>query len=67
MKEPPYIEKQVTTTIREYNPHYGDDERCKCQHTYYRHFDSYDNMYPTGCKYCNCYTFRLRKKPKLAE
>lgn len=34
------------------------NEKCKCGHTYYRHFDSYENMEPVGCKYCPCYRFK---------
>jgi len=56
-REPPYIIKEVTTKIREYNPEYGDDRGCKCGHQYHRHFDSYDYMYDIGCKYCECSTF----------
>lgn len=41
----------------EYNPDYGDDRMCKCGHSYYRHFDTYDDMYPIGCKYCDCDNF----------
>lgn len=41
----------------EYNPEYGDNRLCKCGHTYDRHFDSYDDMYPVGCKYCACSKF----------
>lgn len=40
-----------------YNPEYGDDKLCRCGHTYYRHFDSYENMNHVGCKYCDCYLF----------
>ena len=32
-------------------------ERCKCFHTYERHFDSHENMEPVGCKYCQCQRF----------
>jgi len=35
-----------------YDPNFGDNRLCKCDHTYYRHFDSHDNMEPIGCKYC---------------
>ncbi len=55
--EEPYIELTVTTVERKYNPNYGDDRKCKCGHPYYRHFDTYDDMYPCGCKYCDCFTF----------
>ena len=38
-----------------YDPEFGDDHVCKtCDHSYYRHFDSYENMMPVGCKYCEC-------------
>lgn len=44
-------------TAYKYDPEFGDDRICKCGHTYYRHFDSYEDMYPIGCKYCECYEF----------
>lgn len=53
--EKPYLEK--TVIVRQYNPKYGDDRLCTCGHPYYRHFDSYEEMEPIGCKYCGCYTF----------
>jgi len=81
--ELPYIEETITTIIRKYNPKYGDNKICKCGHQYYRHFDTYDNMEPVGCKYCECYEFesqieiedrnlmlqkeRERKYPKTLE
>lgn len=41
-----------------YDRNYGDDKRCaNCGHAYYRHFDTYDDMEPVGCKYCNCWKF----------
>ena len=40
-----------------YNPNYGDDKKCECSHAYYRHFDTYDDMRPVGCKYCECRRF----------
>ena len=40
-----------------YNKHFGDAKICTCGHTYYRHFDTYDRLYPIGCKYCNCDRF----------
>lgn len=54
----PYLIKEVTIKERHYNPEYGDNRICECGHTYYRHFDSWDEMRPVGCKYCNCFTFR---------
>lgn len=58
MIDQPYIEETVTTVVRRYNPHYGDDRVCECGHVYYRHFDPYEDMYPCGCKYCDCFTFK---------
>lgn len=48
------IFEELETPATVYDPEYGDDRECKCGHTYYRHFDSYENMDPTGCKYCGC-------------
>lgn len=31
--------------------------RCVCGHQHYRHFDSYEDNRPVGCKYCGCMTF----------
>jgi len=55
--EQPYIESEEIITNRKYNPIYGDDRICECGHSYYRHFDSYEDNYPCGCKYCGCYVF----------
>ena len=60
--ERPYLIEIVTTEKRSYNPQYGDDRECKCGHPYYRHFDSYEDNYPCGCKYCQCHTFVEKKK-----
>lgn len=56
--EQPYIFNVVTDRQRAYNPNYGDDRECTCGHAYYRHFDSYDDNYPCGCKYCPCDEFK---------
>lgn len=53
----PYIETITIETTIKYNPNYGDDIECKCGHPYYRHFDTYDDNNPCGCKYCRCYVF----------
>jgi hypothetical protein len=42
-----------------YDPNFGDDRECECGHTYYRHFDGYENNRP-GCKYCDCYVFNAK-------
>lgn len=39
----------------QYDPNYGDNNECLCGHEYYRHFDTYDDMAPIGCKYCYKY------------
>jgi hypothetical protein len=61
MKEPPYLEEIEIKHVKKYNPNYGDERMCKCGHVYYRHFDSYDNNYPCGCKYCDCYEFEEKE------
>jgi hypothetical protein len=38
----------------------NQDAECVCGHVYHRHFDSYEDMYPIGCKYCECETFEQR-------
>jgi hypothetical protein len=55
--EKPYIERTVTTIVREHNPKYDQVALCTCGHTYERHFDTYENMAPIGCKYCPCGEF----------
>ena len=57
MSENPYYTEEVTKIIRMYNPNYGDHRICTCGHSYYRHFDSYEDMSDAGCKYCACHTF----------
>jgi hypothetical protein len=42
---------------RVYDSEFGDEKKCSCGHSYYRHFDSHDGMRPIGCKYCSCMTF----------
>lgn len=54
----PYIINiESVNTHYGYNPKFGDDRECVCGHPYYRHFDTYENMYPIGCKYCGCSEF----------
>ena len=41
-----------------WNPHHEQLAKCAdCKHHYERHFDSYEDMEPVGCKYCGCRTF----------
>jgi hypothetical protein len=58
--EQPYIREEIIRieVVYHYNPKYGDDRICECGHPYYRHFDTYENMFPIGCKYCGCGTFK---------
>lgn len=58
--EPPYLEETEIKKIAKYNPDYGDNRSCECGHAYHRHFDSYEHMYPCGCKYCPCSEFKER-------
>ncbi len=45
-----------------YDPSFGDDKLCAdCGHPYYRHYDSYEENYPAGCKYCSCMNFMEKK------
>jgi hypothetical protein len=55
----PYLCSYVITIENKYNPNYDNDKLCKCGHSYYRHFDSYEDMDPVGCKYCGCQNFEL--------
>jgi hypothetical protein len=44
-----------------YNLDFGDNKLCTCGHTYYRHFDNYEDMNPVGCKYCDCCDFKEKE------
>lgn len=55
-EEFPYIKTKFSKYS--YNPEFGDDRICECGHQYHRHFDSYNQMDPVGCKYCECYIFK---------
>lgn len=50
-----------------YDKDFGNNRVCECGHPYYRHFDSYDNMAPVGCKYCSCRKFKERKVEHEAQ
>lgn len=49
-----YCQELIDECSRKYNPNFGDDRKCTCGHPYYRHFDTYEEMAPVGCKYCEC-------------
>ncbi len=53
-----------------YDKDFGDDRVCQCGHPYYRHFDTYEDMAPVGCKYCDCNHYvepaeRTKRDPNL--
>lgn len=56
-EEKPYIIETITIQKKKYNPNYGDNRMCVCGHTYYRHFDPWEDMEAVGCKYCGCEEF----------
>jgi len=54
--------------VERYDKDYGDSKLCECEHQYHRHFDSYEDMSPVGCKYCDCDTFREKQEdPVVTE
>lgn len=56
--QPPYLYSIEIEQERKQNPDFDQDALCKCGHSYYRHFDSYEpENNCTSCKYCSCYTF----------
>jgi len=65
VSDKPYIEGFEVRGIIKYNPAYGDDRICECGDPYYRHFDTYEDMSPTGCKYCHCSTFVERTESSI--
>ena len=51
---------RVTWDAPAFDPEHDSEARCareRCGHTYYRHFDTHDDMAPVGCKYCHCTQF----------
>lgn len=63
----PYLYVKQVVLLSKYNKNYGDDRLCECGHTYYRHFDSYEDMEACGCKYCQCYTFVEQGSPQSSD
>lgn len=51
------LDAEVHALLHAYDPAFGDNRMCSCGHPYHRHFDSYDEMAPVGCKYCPCGIF----------
>jgi len=56
----PYKKGIILSLEKEWNPEYDQNSICECGHSYYRHFDSYENMDSVGCKYCGCYDFKIK-------
>jgi|SRR5579862_1635846 len=52
--------EEKTDVSKVYNSDFGDSKVCDCGHTYYRHFDSYNEMENVGCKYCECASFAIK-------
>lgn len=48
---------ETATSAKTYDRNFGDEATCKCGHPYCKHFDTYDDMAPVGCKYCECEEF----------
>ncbi len=63
----PYIVNYYVEVSKSYNKSFGDDKECECGHSYYRHFDTYENMEACGCKYCDCWHFKLTQSEKRDE
>ena len=61
-KQEPYIIKQETIELTYYNPKFGDARICNCGHSYCRHFDTYNDMIPVGCKHCKCWLFEEKSE-----
>ena len=61
----PYYYNHNISVDEKYNPNYGDNRECECGHPYYRHFDSYEDMWAVGCKYCSCHMFKEKGTPSL--
>lgn len=56
-----YVKRNIignNISINNYDPNYGDDKRCICDHNYSNHFDKYGDRKATMCKFCECVKFR---------
>jgi len=65
LPDPPAPPEAAKEEAPAYDPKFpmGDGARCACGHTYYRHYDTYDDMAPIGCKYCDCRAWRHPDHP----
>lgn len=57
----PYLYERVSYVTVKWNKNYVQDALCMCDHPYYRHFDTYEEMRAVGCKYCGCMDFVLKE------
>lgn len=54
--------------VTRWKPEYDQETKCSsCGHLYYRHFDTYDEMRPVGCKYCDCWLFAVPNKVRMND
>ncbi len=49
--------KALTDERGKFDPEHPEIPCHACTHMYHRHFDTYADMEPVGCKYCDCETF----------
>jgi hypothetical protein len=56
------VHRVVEQTEECWNAGYDQQAPCKCGHPYHRHFDTWEDMYPIGCKYCDCPRFEPAEK-----
>jgi hypothetical protein len=58
----------LTDPRGKWDPEHDQDAPChSCSHTYERHFDTYEDMEPVGCKYCQCEKFVEPPTPKVFD
>jgi len=58
-----HVARGLTIQInRLWNENHDQNDECVCGHVYHRHFDSWEDMRPVGCKYCECDTFASKQK-----
>lgn len=65
MKEKHFTIKEIANGPDLYDPNFGDDKKCVCGDSYFRHFDWAEDWAPVGCKYtltCGCTGFKLNEE-----
>lgn len=63
LENPPAIKDPSST----YDKKMGNDRICQCGHSYFQHFDSFENMRHIGCKYCGCYDFKEKQNEPIQQ